>query len=162
TGDQVGRQLRRILEVAVHDDDGVARRAVETGRDRHLVAEVPREADHLEARVAAAQVREQIGATVRAAVVDEDPLGGAVAAALYLPAVARAGFSVKLKPAASTSVAQGRSFTFSASVSSDVALTDEVTFAIMPVGQPSKAVPFDRQLAAVPPGGSLDVDGNVT
>ena len=85
-----------------------------------------------------------------------------VATALFLPGVARAAVSVKLEPAASPSVAQGRTFTFTASVSSDVALTDEVTFTVMPVGQASKAVPFNRQLAAVPPGGSLDLGGNVT
>src|SRR2546430_12965684 len=79
-GDQVGRELRRILEIAVHDDDRVARRAVEAGRDRHLVAEVAREPEHLETGVAPAQVREQVGAPVRAAVVDEDHLGGAVQA----------------------------------------------------------------------------------
>src|SRR5438128_337767 len=83
-------------------------------------------------------------------------------AALLAPAVAHGAVTVTLKPTASPSVAQGRTFTFNAAVSSDVALTDEVTFTIMPVGQPSKAVPFNRQLAAVPPGGSLDLGGNVT
>src|SRR5438876_481135 len=58
-------------------------------------------------------------------------------------------------------VAQGGTFTFNAAVSSDAALTDEVTFTIMPVGSPSRAVPFNRQLAAVPPGGSLDLGGSV-
>src|SRR5256885_9000507 len=85
-----------------------------------------------------------------------------VATALFLPGVARAAVSVKLEPAASPSVAQGRSFSFTASVSSDVALTDEVTFTVMPGGQASQAVPFHPQLAAVPPGGSLDLGRNVT
>src|SRR2546421_7861503 len=61
------------------------------------------------------------------------------ATALFLPGVARAAVSVKLEPAASPSVAQGRTFSFTASLSSDVAPTDEGTFTVMPVGQASKA-----------------------
>src|SRR5438105_3711535 len=90
---------------------------------------------------------------------------GLVAAAalvvLGLPGVAHGAVSVALKPTAGASVAQGRTFSFTASVSSPDALTDEVTFTLMPVGSPAKAVPFDRQLAAVPPGGKLDLGGNV-
>src|SRR5439155_22867545 len=85
----------------------------------------------------------------------------AALAALAAPGMARAAVSVALKPTAAPRVAQGRTFGFSASVSSTDALTDEVTFTIMPVGSPSKAVPFNRQLAAVPPGGTLDLGGNV-
>jgi hypothetical protein len=86
----------------------------------------------------------------------------AVATALTLPSLAHAVVSVRLKPTASPSVAQGRPFAFAAAVSSDAALTDEVTFTVMPVGQASKAIPFSRQLAAVPPGGSLGLTGKVT
>src|SRR5438105_3272713 len=90
---------------------------------------------------------------------------GLVAAAalvvLGLPGVAHGAVSVALKPTAGASVAQGRTFSFTASVSSPDALTDEVTFTLMPAAAPAKAVPFDRQLAAVPPGGKLDLGGNV-
>lgn len=86
----------------------------------------------------------------------------AAVTALILPSLARAAVSVQLKPTAAPAVTQGRPFAFTASVSSDAALTDEVTFTVMPVGQAAKAISFDRQLAAVPPGGSLDLDGTVT
>jgi enediyne biosynthesis protein E4 len=81
--------------------------------------------------------------------------------ALAAPSVAWAAVSVALKPAAAAKVAQGRTFSFTASVSSTDPLTDEVTFTIMPVGSPSHAIPFNRQLAAVPPGGKLDLGGSV-
>jgi len=68
------RELRRVLEVAVHDDRRVSRGAVESGGDRDLVPEVACEADDLEARIAAVKVVEKLRAAVGASVVYEDDL----------------------------------------------------------------------------------------
>jgi hypothetical protein len=54
------------------------------------------------------------------------------------PRAAPAGVSVALKPTATASVPQGRTFTFTADVTSTDALTDEVTFTVMPVGALSR------------------------
>src|SRR5204863_8842637 len=56
------------------DADRVAGGPIEPGRDRHLVAKVAREVNDLEARVAPAQLGQQLRAPVRAPVVDEDYL----------------------------------------------------------------------------------------
>ena len=49
--DHVLQDVRRILQVGVHDDDGVALGEVHPRRQRHLVAEVAAEADDFEPRV---------------------------------------------------------------------------------------------------------------
>src|SRR4029453_11814453 len=66
--------LGRILEVRVHHDDGIPRRKVETGRDRGLVPEVPRELEHLEARVSSRRLDHAREAVVSTAVVYENDL----------------------------------------------------------------------------------------
>src|ERR671931_2699091 len=90
-------------------------------------------------------------------------VGASVVVSLLTPAAAHAGgVSVRLEPVGATRAAQGRAFAFTASVSSQNALTDEVTFTVMPAGAPKRAVPFNRQLAAVPPGGTVELGGTVT
>jgi hypothetical protein len=75
---ELGEKLRRMLEVAVHDDDGITVREIDARGDRELMPEVSRELDHLEARVAAVQLEHERIAQVGAAVVDEQHLGFAV------------------------------------------------------------------------------------
>ena len=48
-----------ILQIRVHDDHGVALRAVEAGRDRHLVAEIPRERQDFVAPLGRSQLLQQ-------------------------------------------------------------------------------------------------------
>ena len=50
-GDEVGEDLRRVLEVAVHLDHRAAACVVEAGCERGLVAEVAREAEDAHARI---------------------------------------------------------------------------------------------------------------
>ena len=50
--DHVRDQLGRVLEVGVEHRDGVAARVLEAGGERRLVAEVAREVDDAQARVA--------------------------------------------------------------------------------------------------------------
>ena len=49
--------LGRVLEVGVHEHDGVAARRVEAGRERGLMAEVPREPEQAQALVARREAR---------------------------------------------------------------------------------------------------------
>ena len=60
--DQLGDQLRRVLEVAVDHHHRVPARVVEAGGERHLVAERAREVEHADARV----VRRRAGRGSRA------------------------------------------------------------------------------------------------
>ena len=53
--DELRDQLRRILEVAVDHDDGVAGGGLEPGERGHRLAEASREAQHLHARIALAE-----------------------------------------------------------------------------------------------------------
>ena len=73
-GDQLLDDLGRILQVGVHDDDRSALCRVHAGGDGDLVAEIARQADITEARVAPGKRLQHEGAGIRAAVVDEDRL----------------------------------------------------------------------------------------
>ena len=64
----------RVLQVGVHDDDRLALRRVHAGGDGDLVAEIARQADIAEARVAPGERLQHDGAGIAAAVVDEDRL----------------------------------------------------------------------------------------
>ena len=63
--DHVGDQLRRVLEVAVDHDHGVAAAASMPGQRRRRLAEAAREAQHLHARVACAELEDQLLGAVR-------------------------------------------------------------------------------------------------
>src|SRR5262249_18057149 len=45
-GDELVEHLGRILQIAVHDDDGLAAGVIESGTDRRLMAEVAAEVHH--------------------------------------------------------------------------------------------------------------------
>jgi hypothetical protein len=83
--DELGHQLRRILQVAVHDDHGVARRVLEPGADRHLMPEVARQPDDLQAGVAAVCLAQRLERPIGAAVVDQNRFPGADAGAVQRP-----------------------------------------------------------------------------
>jgi hypothetical protein len=51
--------LGRILKIGVHDDDRFSLGAVDPRGDRHLVAKVPRERQHLVARLGGGQLFQQ-------------------------------------------------------------------------------------------------------
>ena len=68
--EQLQRDPRRVLHVAVHDDRGVRVDQVEPGGDGHLVPEVARQLDHGDPGVAVAQLGELLERAVAAAVVD--------------------------------------------------------------------------------------------
>ena len=72
--DELGDQLGRVLEVAVDHDDGVAARRLQPGDRRHRLAEAPREAQHLDARVALAQRQDQLLGAVGRGIDAEDQL----------------------------------------------------------------------------------------
>ncbi len=76
-GDQIGDDLRRVLQVGVDDDDGVAARVIHPGGDRNLVAEVPRKVEDDDVlRVLRVERVHQLRRLVAAAVVDEHQLPG--------------------------------------------------------------------------------------
>jgi hypothetical protein len=72
--DHGAHDLGRILQVGVHDDDGVALGAVDARRDGGLVAEVARERQDLVARLARGELLEHGQRLILRAVVDEDDL----------------------------------------------------------------------------------------
>ena len=76
--DHLERHLRRILQIAIDQDHGVAAGEVESSRDRELVAEVPGQEEELDPLVAGAQLAHHLAAAVGAAVVHEDELAVAV------------------------------------------------------------------------------------
>jgi len=69
---QIGDEFRRVLQVGVHDDDGIAVGAPEPGGQGGLVAEVARQIDDRDARVALACGQQQRQGTVARTVVDRD------------------------------------------------------------------------------------------
>ncbi len=76
--DELVDNLGRILKVGVHQNDGVALRLVEARRHRQLLTEIARQSDEPVARVGFRPRLENDRAAIRAAVVDENNLGGAI------------------------------------------------------------------------------------
>ncbi len=72
--DQIGNQLGRVLQVAIHDDDRSPSGMFEASAYRRLLPEIPAQADHDRLFVLAVQGVEQVGRRVPAAIVDEDYL----------------------------------------------------------------------------------------
>ena len=66
--------LGRVLEIRVHEHDRVAARRVEPGGESRLVAEVAREAEQPQLRVACGELEQPRPGAVGRAVVDEDDL----------------------------------------------------------------------------------------
>src|SRR6266581_6710847 len=66
---QLGNELRWILEIRIDDDDRIAERVVEAGGQRQLLAEVSTQIDDGDTRVALTQIEQQRQAAVGAAVV---------------------------------------------------------------------------------------------
>jgi hypothetical protein len=73
-GDHLFDDFRRVLQVGIHDDDRCALRRVHAGGDGDLVAEIARQADIAEARVALGERLQHDGAGIAAPVVDQDRL----------------------------------------------------------------------------------------
>src|ERR1051325_2022962 len=69
---QGGKNLRRILEVSVHDDHSVAPGVLDSRGDRRLVPEIPRETDHAHARIRSVQGGKVGKRVVGASVIDID------------------------------------------------------------------------------------------
>ena len=66
--------LGRVLQVRVHDHDGVARGVVETCRDGDLVTEVSRQEERLHARIHRSQFEQHLPASVGAGVINKHEL----------------------------------------------------------------------------------------
>ena len=71
---ELGDDLGRVLQVAVHDDHRLARGMVQARRNCRLMAEIAAQVDHREVRVRLLQLVYQTGRLVAAAVVHEDDL----------------------------------------------------------------------------------------
>ncbi len=74
-GPERGDRLGRVLEVAVHDEHGLAPGLGQAGRDRDLVAEVPRQREPEEPPVGHVRLDDLGPRAVARAVVDEQDLG---------------------------------------------------------------------------------------
>src|ERR671919_2684301 len=77
-GEELRDHFRRMLEVAVHGDNGIAAGEVEPRRERDLVAEAAGQADDLEPWIPPVELDGEPVCGVRAPVVDEDDLPVAV------------------------------------------------------------------------------------
>jgi len=73
-GDELRNQFRRILEVGVDQHDGIAPGRVEPGRERDLMAEVPREPQEAQALVAGRKAPQHVPRAVGRPVVHEQDL----------------------------------------------------------------------------------------
>ena len=71
---QSGNRLGRILQIAIHQHDGVAEGLPQAGSEGHLGTEVARVRDHGDARIGGGDFEEQLLGVVGAGVVDEDDL----------------------------------------------------------------------------------------
>ena len=78
--DELGDDLRRMLEVSVHRHHGLAAREVEARSQRDLMPEPAREAGDLEARVPRVELDGEAVGAVGRAVVDEHDLPGSLQA----------------------------------------------------------------------------------
>src|SRR5204863_761235 len=72
--DHLAEELRRMLEIAVHDDGGVAARELQSRGDGRLLAEIAAEADAANARIDLGQRGHDLPRPVGRAVVDDDDL----------------------------------------------------------------------------------------
>ncbi len=71
---QPGDVLRRLLEIAVHDDRPITARLRQPGGDRGVLPEVAAQAQPANACIAQGQTPDDVPAAVEAAVVDQDDL----------------------------------------------------------------------------------------
>jgi hypothetical protein len=71
--DELGNERRRVLQVGIHDDDGVAAREAESRHDRGLLSEAAGEMEAAHPRVTLGQAHDP-GPAVVVAVVDEEEL----------------------------------------------------------------------------------------
>src|SRR5574341_851028 len=72
--DECWQHFRRILQVRIHDRDGIAARKIKPGGDGHLMAKVARQLDHDDALVLAFELRQSDAGFVTAAIVDKEDL----------------------------------------------------------------------------------------
>jgi hypothetical protein len=70
--DHLLQQLRRVLEVGIHYHYCTASRELHTRGNRRLVAEIPREVNGAEARVAHSHITQQSFGSIPAAIVDQE------------------------------------------------------------------------------------------
>ena len=75
-GEELRDVLGLVLEVTVHRDEDVAAGAREAGVHRRMLAEVAREADGADARIAFVERAEPVEGVVAGAVVDDEELEG--------------------------------------------------------------------------------------
>jgi hypothetical protein len=73
-GHQLGNDLRRVLQIAVDQDDALAAGVVDARRHRRLMPEIAREADDLESPILGVHLPQQLRGAVAAAVVHENDL----------------------------------------------------------------------------------------
>ncbi len=73
-GEQRRNILGRVLQIAIHRDDDVALRFVESRGERRGLSEVAAQADYLEPSIGLHQIREQLETAIRGSVVHEQNL----------------------------------------------------------------------------------------
>ena len=73
---QLGDQLRRVLQVAVHHEDGLTTGVFQPRRDRGLVAEIPAQVDHDDSFILCVQAVDHAGRRVATAIINEQHLEG--------------------------------------------------------------------------------------
>ena len=71
-------KLRRVLQIGIHNDDGLPLHGIQPGSDGDLMAKVAAQTDHLEPRVEAALIGDQRGTAVTAAIIHQKHFAGAV------------------------------------------------------------------------------------
>src|SRR5439155_23642586 len=72
--DKLRDNFRRILEVAVDENDAIAPRVLQSRGHGRLVAEVPRQLDQLDARLIGVELADNLARSVAAAVIDQNDL----------------------------------------------------------------------------------------
>ena len=70
--DHLSDDLRRILQIGIHDDDCFSGGHVHSRCDRNLMTEIPRQSDVAVAWIAPNKRFQDDGAAIRAAVINED------------------------------------------------------------------------------------------